>query len=103
MEFGMSDEVGPINVADQGGRFLTREIRQSDGLSEETEIAIDREVKALLLEARDKASNVLKEHRDDLDELATVLLDQETLSRSDLESYFSGKQRTVELPSGTNV
>jgi cell division protease FtsH len=103
MEFGMSEKVGPINLAEQGGRFLTREIRQSDGISDETEVAIDREVKTLLLEAREKATKVLQGHRDDLDELSTVLLDQETLSRSDLESYFSRKRETVELPSGTNV
>ena len=103
MEFGMSEKVGPINLAEQGGRFLTREIRQSGGISDETEVAIDREVKTLLLEGREKATKILQDHRDDLDELSTALLDQETLSRSDLENYFSRKQETAELPSGTNV
>ena len=103
MEFGMSEKVGPINLAEQGGRFLSPQIRQSDGISDETEVAIDREVKSLLLEARDKASKVLGAHRGDLDELATVLLDQETLSRVDLESYFSRKKDTVELPSGSTT
>jgi cell division protease FtsH len=103
MEFGMSEKVGPINLAEQAGRFLGSVLRQSDGISDETEVAIDREVKALLLEARDKASTVLRDHRDDLDELVTVLLDKETLSRADLESYFERKRQTVELAGEPNA
>jgi cell division protease FtsH len=98
VEFGMSETVGPINLAEEGNRFLHPALRTSDGISDETEMAIDREVKALLLEARDSASAILEERRADLDELASVLLEQETLSRHDLESYFDRKQETVELP-----
>ena len=103
MEFGMSEKVGPINLAEQGGRFLAPTLRPSDGISDETEVAIDREVKSLLLEGRETASSILREHRSDLDELATILLDQESLSRQDLESFFQRKASTVELPSGSNV
>ena len=88
MEFGMSPKVGPINIAEQGPRFLTPVFRQGEAISEETEVAIDREVKAILLEARDKAGGILSDHRDDLDALAAVLLEKETLERRDLDTYF---------------
>ena len=103
MEFGMSEKVGPINLAEQGGRFLAPTLRPTDGISDETEVAIDREVKSLLLEGRETASSILREHRSDLDELATILLDKESLSRQDLESFFQRKESTVELPSGSSV
>ncbi|HEU4480242.1 MAG TPA: ATP-dependent zinc metalloprotease FtsH [Actinomycetota bacterium] len=97
MEFGMSKNVGPINIADQGGRFLGPAFRRSEEVSDETEMAIDREVKALLLEARDKAGRILSEHKEDLDNLAAVLLEKESLGRQDLEDYFGKGGETQEL------
>jgi cell division protease FtsH len=90
MEFGMSDVVGPINIADGGPRFLAPAFRRSEAISEETEVAIDREVKALLTEARERARSIVSDHRADMDALATELLEKESLERSDLERYFGG-------------
>jgi cell division protease FtsH len=87
-EFGMSEVVGPINISEGGPRFLGPGLRSADGVSDETEMTIDREVKAILLEGQEKARSILKEHRADLDELAEVLLEKETLERDDLERYF---------------
>ena len=97
MEFGMSEKVGPINIADQGGRFLGPVFRRSDEVSEETEVAIDREVKAILVEGQQKARAVLADHRSDLDVLAQILLDKETLDRNDLEAHFGSRSTTTEL------
>jgi ATP-dependent Zn protease len=38
----------------------------------------------------------LIDHRDDLDALATVLLERETIDRADFDAYFS-RSETVEL------
>jgi cell division protease FtsH len=51
-------------------------------------MTIDREVKAILLEGRDKARKILSEHREDIDGLAAILLDKENLSRRDLDEFF---------------
>ncbi|MFN2491138.1 MAG: ATP-dependent zinc metalloprotease FtsH [Actinomycetota bacterium] len=88
MEFGMSTKVGPINIADEGPRFLAPVFRRGDDVSEETEVAIDREVKALLLEGQDKARRILAARRQDLDTLAAVLLEKESLDRKDLDAHF---------------
>ncbi|MGH2735978.1 MAG: ATP-dependent zinc metalloprotease FtsH [Actinomycetota bacterium] len=87
-EFGMSEKVGPINISDQGGRFLSPMFRRGDDISAETETAIDREVKAILLEGRSKARDILNERRGDLDGLAKILLERESLGRKDLDAYF---------------
>ena len=89
MEFGMSEKVGPVNLASDGARFLSPSFRRSEDVSDETEVAIDREVKAILFEGRDKAREILSEHRHDLDVLAEVLLEKESLDRRDLDSHFS--------------
>jgi cell division protease FtsH len=88
MEFGMSEKVGPINISEGGPRYLGPSFRASGSVSDETEVAIDREVKAILLEGQDKARALLGERRDDMDKLAAILLEKETLERSDLEEFF---------------
>jgi cell division protease FtsH len=88
MEFGMSPKVGPINIAEQGPRFLTPVFRRGEDVSEETEVAIDREVKAILLEAQEAARVILIDRRSDLDALSERLLEKESLDRKDLDSYF---------------
>ena len=88
MEFGMSAKVGPINIADSGSRFLNPAFRRGEDVSDETEVAIDREVKSILTEAQEKARSILRDHRQDLDALATVLLEKESLDRADLAAYF---------------
>ena len=100
MEFGMSSKVGPINIADQGGRFLSPAFRRGEDVSEETEVAIDREVKSILLEGQERARSVLREHREDLDALAVTLLDKESLDRKDLEAYFGDAEQTAVLGDG---
>jgi cell division protease FtsH len=97
MEFGMSSKVGPINIADQGGRFLSPVFRRSEDVSEETEVAIDREVKAILTEAHEKARAILGDHRADLDALAEILLEKESIGRADLDQHF-GKVPDTERP-----
>ncbi|MDQ3981589.1 MAG: ATP-dependent zinc metalloprotease FtsH [Actinomycetota bacterium] len=96
MEFGMSDKVGPVNLAGDGSRFLSPSFRRTDDVSDETEVAIDREVKAILSEGHDKARAILAERRHDLDVLAEVLLEKESLDRRDLDTHFS-PTRPVDL------
>jgi cell division protease FtsH len=96
MEFGMSEKVGPINIAEQGPRYLSAVFRRGEEMSEEAQVVIDREVRSILVEALDKASAILKGRRQDMDELAGILLDKETLDANDLDAHFGKK-----LPHGS--
>jgi len=88
MEFGMSEKVGPMNIAETGARFLNPMFRQGNDVSEEAQMVIDREVKSILAEGQNKARKILAEHRDDMDGLAKLLLEKENLSRKDLDDFF---------------
>jgi cell division protease FtsH len=88
MEFGMSEAVGPINIAETGPRFLGPAFRKEDSVSDELEVAIDREVKTILLDGQEKARAILGERREDLDRIAVVLLEKETLDRKDLDELL---------------
>jgi cell division protease FtsH len=96
MEFGMSEKVGPINIAEQGPRYLSAVFRRGEDMSEEAQVVIDREVRAILVQALDKASTILKSRKQDMDELAVILLDKETLDANDLDAHFGKK-----LPQGS--
>ena len=97
MEFGMSPRVGPINIADNGPRFLSPAFRRTEDVSEETEVAIDREVKSILLQGQQRARGILTEHRQDLDVLADLLLEKENLSGRDLAAHFERRLETDKL------
>ncbi|MDQ3216691.1 MAG: ATP-dependent zinc metalloprotease FtsH [Actinomycetota bacterium] len=103
MEFGMSEKVGPINISEHSARFLSPMFRRSEDVSEETEVAIDREVKSILIEGQEKARSILIQRRKDLDVLSEVLLERETLDRADLDRHFSSdgaaelERKTAEL------
>jgi cell division protease FtsH len=88
MEFGMSEAVGPINISPDGGRFLNPLFRRGEDVSEETEVAIDREVKQILLKGQERAREIVKQHRKDLDALKDVLLQKETIGGKEFEQYF---------------
>jgi cell division protease FtsH len=98
MEFGMSQKVGPINIAETGPRFLAPTFRKEDSVSDETEVAIDREVKAILLEAQEKARTILRDQRSHLDHIAEVLLEKETLDRRALDELLGRTDEVAELP-----
>ena len=96
MEFGMSDKVGPINIGETGSRFLNPMFRQGSDVSDEAQMTIDREVKAILEEGQVKARRILTEHRNDIGELAKLLLEKESLSRRDLDDYFGASSLSTE-------
>jgi cell division protease FtsH len=80
-EFGLSPQVGPVGYPRGGSVFLNG---GGPGLSsrpfaEATQAAIDSEVARLLREAEEHASGLLRAHRDQLNQLADLLLKQETV------------------------
>ena len=88
-EFGMSDSLGLRLLGHkQGEPFLGRDVQSTPDYSEEVAGVIDDEVRALLEEAHDEASELLTRHRSVLDELASSLVENETLYRAELLRLF---------------
>jgi cell division protease FtsH len=98
MEFGMSEAVGPISISADGARFLGSAFRRGDDVSQETETAVDREVKAIILEGQRKAREILGERRGDLDGLAEILLEKESIGRRELDDFFGQAAPTAQFP-----
>ncbi|MGC0271399.1 ATP-dependent zinc metalloprotease FtsH [Pseudactinotalea sp. Z1739] len=77
--WGMSDTVGPIQVYPREG-----DPRQS-GASDQLLAAVDDEVRALILECYEKARDLVRRYRPQLDGIVTALLEHETLDEQ--QSY----------------
>ena len=87
--FGMSDDIGPVALGRaQGGMFLGRDIAAERDFSEETAAMIDREVSDLVDVAYKRATKVLVDNRSVLDELAEMLVDQETVDSEELQELL---------------
>ncbi len=84
-QFGMSDKLGPVSYrVGEDHVFLGKEIVESRDFSEGTARIIDEEVQRILSEAEARAYELIERNRDDLDKLATALLQQEELDRDDV-------------------
>jgi cell division protease FtsH len=76
--WGMSDAIGPIAVVPQDGQFPG-----GQETAERTHELLDAEVRKLVDEAHDEATELLRQNRDKLDSLAHALLEKETLDEAD--------------------
>ncbi|NBO29322.1 MAG: ATP-dependent metallopeptidase FtsH/Yme1/Tma family protein [Synechococcaceae bacterium WBA_2_066] len=87
--FGMSDKLGPVALGrSQGGMFLGRDIGAERDFSEDTAATIDAEVSELVAVAYKRATTVLSSNRAVLDELADLLVEQETVDAEQLQELL---------------
>ncbi len=82
--FGMSEKVGPVSLGEREEMiFLGRELGTERNYSEETARLIDSEGKRLMDDARGHAEEILTRRRAKLDEIASVLIEKETIEREE--------------------
>lgn len=90
MEFGMSDEMGPIAFgSDHDEVFIGRDLGKSRNFSEEIGAKIDKEIKKLIDESYNKAQKLLKDNIDKLHLVAEALLEKEKLEAQEFEELFN--------------
>ncbi len=90
-EWGMSDEIGPLNFSQgQHEVFLGRDFQNGDTYSESTAQAIDREVRTIVTEQYQRARTLLEQHRMALEAVGAALLEFETLNGEEVRALFKG-------------
>lgn len=95
--YGMSDNLGPINYgSDQDEVFLGRDYNKVKNYSEEVAAKIDREMRAIIEVAYEKAEAILTENKDKLELIAQVLLKKETIDGKIFEDCMSGAITSVD-------
>lgn len=84
-EWGMSEKVGPIYQGNEANPYI------KEFSSEEINKTIESEIKNLVIDALERAKQILKDHKDELDTLAFALLKYETLTGDEIKDILAGK------------
>ena len=91
MRFGMSEKLGPRVLGhSQGAPFLGRDLHSEPDYSDETAREIDAEIRRIIDGAHQVAIGILKDHRNDLEQLSKVLLRRETIDREEFIALLAG-------------
>ena len=91
MKYGMSEKLGPRALGhDQGNPFLGRSFGAEADYSQEIAREIDDEIRRIIEEAHERARVMLMEHMDSLHRLSKILLDRETIDRSQFLKLLDG-------------
>ncbi len=91
-EWGMSSRLGPLAYGSKEEEiFLGREITRTKNYSETTAVAIDEEVKKIVMEGLNRAETILSENIDVLHKLAAALLEREILDGDEIDRILRGE------------
>jgi cell division protease FtsH len=97
-EFGMSENLGPLAFGKKDELvFLGREISEQRNYSDEIAYQIDQEIRTLIDRAHERARSIVSEHFDQLEAIATLLIENETIEYEELEAVFDGPRPAPKL------
>ena len=95
-QWGMSERLGPRTFGRRDSMvFLGRDIAEQRDYSERTAEEIDEEVRRIIDQAHAHCRAVMEAHRDKLEELATALMEVETLEGDDLQRILGPAEGRV--------
>jgi cell division protease FtsH len=93
--WGMSDKLGPITLLSSDGQGPL--LPGAAETSQQTQWLIDEEVQRIVQDAHVEVTQLLTEHREQLDSLTHALLESETLDAPDAYAAARVQMRTAEL------
>jgi cell division protease FtsH len=92
MRFGMSEKLGPrVLGRNHDLPFLGREMSAEPDYSDEIAKEIDDEIRRVIEEAHDKATQVLRDHMEELHRLSVILIERETIDKEQFERLLQGE------------
>ena len=90
MEYGMSDELGPMQYGKPSGEvFLGRDYSRQQDYSDEVAAFIDAEVRKMITAAHTEARTILERHQDAMERMVESLLEKETVDRDEVAEIFA--------------
>ncbi|HEX9308569.1 MAG TPA: ATP-dependent zinc metalloprotease FtsH [Anaeromyxobacter sp.] len=91
-DYGMSVALGPVSLGDEHGpTFLGVKGLETRMYSEQTALEVDREVQTLVLEAQDRARDLVRQHREKLGMMAARLLTAEVVEEEEIQRLWGPK------------
>jgi cell division protease FtsH len=91
-DYGMSGAIGPVSLGDQGApSFLGMKGFEQRVYSDQTALDVDREVQAFVMDAQERARELVRQHRDKLDAMAARLLTAEVVEEEEMTRLWGPK------------
>jgi cell division protease FtsH len=91
-DYGMSTTLGPVSLGEERGpSFLGLKGMENRVYSDQTALEVDREVQSMVLEAQDRAREVVRANREKLDVLAARLLAVEVVEEEEITRAWGPK------------
>jgi cell division protease FtsH len=94
-EWGLSARIGPVGYSTDGPGYLGEGGLTNRPYAEATQRAIDEEVAQLLRQAEERATEILRTHRRQLDEVVELLIRRETIDGDELLAIVEGHPPTA--------
>jgi cell division protease FtsH len=89
-EYGMSPVLGPVRLAtDMQANYLSQQLGLDARVSPETATLVDTETRRMIEEAVQEATRILEDHRTELDHLADLLCEQETIDGAQIDAILN--------------
>lgn len=93
MEYGMSEDLGPVIFGDQSAAsFLGAEFGSKANYSEAVASKIDDAVSKIIHEAQSRTNKILNDNKPLLEKISQVLLKKEVLSKEEFDTFFEDKK-----------
>lgn len=94
-DWGMSEKLGPLSYNNKDDEiFLGRDFARRRDYSEATAEEIDSEVRRIVLEAEERAGNLLSKNLSKLEALAEALLEKEILDGQEIDAILAAEKRS---------
>ena len=92
----MSEKFGLMALSTVSSQYLDGSTMMN--CADETAFAADSEIQKLLESCYEKAKQILREHRELLDEVALYLLQKETITGDELMTYVNAEGKRLDAP-----
>ncbi|MFH1789587.1 MAG: ATP-dependent zinc metalloprotease FtsH [bacterium] len=95
--YGMS-KLGPRTFGKHEDMiFLGRDIHEQRDYSDKTAEEIDKEIIRIINEAKEKAGQVVRGHRDKMEKMVKILLEKETIEQDEIGMIFKDEDKLQEI------
>ena len=98
-EYGMSDAIGPVYLAGEQEVFIGKSWGQQRNYSEDVASRVDTEVRRIMEEQSERATQVLSEHREAVERVVNALIEREQLTGEEFVKVFNGETLPPVKPS----
>ncbi len=95
VEFGMSDNIGPIFLGNDTEIFIGKDFGHQRNYSEDVAMKVDREIREILENAYERAKEILQKGKEGLERVKEALLEHERLDGEEFAAYYEGREVPV--------